>query len=318
MMSYYDIVIALRTQVRKKPKRAICGYDIKGEGGCKDASPFKYISTTPVRAVFDNLLRHTQEGRAEINHFYDTICYHYFRNLKPHQEPLDGCLLKRVTIYKRRATLIPHESILFTLQSEHDGGDEFHLLVERTVDFISSLGFSSKDPLLPKAKYATDTARLVDIVAGIDMVSHKSYGEPMWTLVMPPVDRGFSINLIQLLALLRALRGTNRGTQYNAIDRNCFWLVRMARLVIMRLAEQAGVQVNPDTSRQAEERLGTCGCVRLDGSRSHGSGEALVDDLIRTFEDDYRDFEQCYSDSGNQTLQEQLGGFITSISGCFR
>jgi hypothetical protein len=207
---------------------------------------------------------------------------------------------------------------LFTLQSEHDGGNEFQLLVERTIDVISALGFSSKDPLSAKAKYATDTARLVDIVAGTDMVSRKSYGEPMWTLIMPPANTGFSINVIQLLALLRALRGTNRGMQYNAIDRNCFWLVRMARLTIVRLAEQAGVRLNPDTTRQAEDRLGPCGCVRLDGSRSHGTGEALVDDLIRNFEDDYPGFEQRYSDSSSRTLQEQLGSFVTSISSCFR
>jgi hypothetical protein len=81
-MSYYAIAIALRAQVRKKPERAIC--DRKEEGRCKDASPFKYISTMSVQAVFDNLLMYTEGGKAEINHFYDTICHHYLRNLKPH------------------------------------------------------------------------------------------------------------------------------------------------------------------------------------------------------------------------------------------
>ena len=116
MMSHHTIAIALHAQVRKE-KFALC--DIKEEGGRNEASPFKYISTMSVQAVFDDLLKYTQDGKAEISHFYDTICLHYLSNLKPRQDPLDGCLLERVTIYKRRATLIPHESILVTLRSAH-------------------------------------------------------------------------------------------------------------------------------------------------------------------------------------------------------
>ena len=284
MMSYYTFAIALQVQKR---------FAIK-EGRCKEASPFKYISTVSVRAVFDDLFRHTQGGTAAIEHLYDKICLHYLRNLKylKPQGSLDGCRLERVTIYKRRAPLIPHESILFSLRSDDDG-QEFQILVERTVELKL---FSTS-----ATKYPNDTARMVQIVAGIDVRSRKSYGESMWTLAMPPANTGFTVNLIQLLELLRGLRRTDRGEEYNVIDRNCSWLVRMARLAIIRLAQRAGVRLIPETTRQAEARLGTCSCIRLDGSKSHDLGEELVDQLINESEVEYQDFEQLYYTASRST-----------------
>ncbi|KAF8338663.1 hypothetical protein F5887DRAFT_506149 [Amanita rubescens] len=175
-----------------------------------------------------------------------------------------GCISTIVSVYKRRHG-IQHESMLFTLWSKHDG-KQFRLLVKRTVDLPSILGLSKMSSSGDMLKFANDTALVIQTNATL---SRKSYGEALWTLTMPTTPNTFVINLIQLVLLLRTIRDVDGGQQYSIINRNCFWLVRMARLAI-------------------------CGCVRLDGSRSHDADELSVKQLVDKYETDYRAFMRNY------------------------
>lgn len=232
-----------------------------------------------VQRIFDELST-PDEPNVAISHFYQLTltCY-----LPP--STLDGCLLQTVTIYKRRH-IIQHEAMLFTLWSEHDG-KHFQILVERTIDFPSVLGFSLTRSR--NTKLSNDTARVLQ--AG-DTLIHKSYGDAIWTLTMPGVASRFSINLLQLATLLRTVRQVDRGREYHTIDRNCFWLVRMARLAIICLAQRAHApnQVAIATTEEAEMHLGRCGCIRLDGHRAHDQDD--VQQLVDSYEEVYQELRR--------------------------
>ncbi len=130
----------------------------------------------------------------------------------------------------------------------------------------------------------------------------------------------------QLVALLRAIRMTDRGEQYRIIDRNCFWLVRMARLAIMHLAQNALArgQVLITTTEEAERRLGKCGCVRLDGSTSSHDMDD-VEQVISRYERYCEDFLRSYHVASHIQLFQgytsltlfQVPNTVTSIFSSF-
>lgn len=282
----YGITIALhadseQVQVKKK------GY-IKEDGRCKEASPFLCASTViSVQPILDELLTHN-EGKVVINHFYYLSLAHYLRLPRA---ALDGCLLQTITIYKRQH-IIQHEAILFTLWSEHDSR-HFQILVEQTVDFSLALGF----PLTwaRNKKLANDTVQLLQ--TGNTLI-HRLYGDAIWTLTMPGVTSQtprFSINLLQLATLLRTIRQVGRGQDYHTIDRNCFWLVRMARLAIICLAQRAHAQdqVAIATTEEAEMSLGRCGCICLDGHLLPHDQDN-VEQLVNRYEGGYQELQSNY------------------------
>jgi hypothetical protein len=190
-------------------------------------------------------------------------------------------------------------NLLFTLWSKCDG-KQFRLLVKRTVDLPSILGLSRMSSLSDMLKFANYTAQVIQTGA---TPSQRSYGDAIWTLTMPSTSDTFAINLIQLVLLLRTIRDADGGQQYRTIDRNCFWLVRMARLGIACLAERAHAQdqVTIRGTKRAE-KLGKCGCVRLDGSRSHDADELSVKQLVDKYETDYKAFMRTYHASHLATV----------------
>ncbi|KAF8345480.1 hypothetical protein F5887DRAFT_1192306, partial [Amanita rubescens] len=291
---YYSIAIALHAR-RIQNKSAIC--DIKDEGGCKEASPFHSgcISTMSVQAIFDEVWRSNQ-GKVDVNHLFYLTRSHYLDTPRP---AVDECQLQSVSVYKRRYG-IQHESMLFTLWSKRDG-KQFRLLVERTVDLPSILGLSRMSSSGDMLKFANDTALVIQTNATL---SRKSYGEALWTLTMPTTPNTFVINLIQLVLLLRTIRDVDGGQQYSIINRSCFWLVRMARLAIVCLAQRAHAQDQVTiTHTERAEKLGKqCGCVRSDGSRSHDADELSVGQLVDKYETDYQAFMRNYHASHLATV----------------
>jgi hypothetical protein len=192
----------------------------------------------------------------------DTL-YLLTRAYYPRNDDLNDCLLRTVRVYKR-GFIIQHESVVFTLQSA--SGTEFHLLVDRNLDFTSvlSCSLSSGSSFTDGSwKPALDYARLIQT----EDPPRQLYGERVRTITLPnPPDR-FQVNLLQLAVLLFTIGDTNDGPKYHLTKMNCFWFARMVCEAIWRLARnaQAGDSVMEEFHGN-EGRMGKCLWIRLDGS----------------------------------------------------
>ena len=185
-------------------------------------------------------------------------------NLYPRRLPdLNDYLLRTVRVYKR-GFVIQHESVVFTLRPP--SGTEFHLLVDRNLDFTSILScslFSGSSFPDGSWKPAIDYARPIQT----EEPPHRLYGKRIRTITLPnPLDQ-FQFNLLQLAALLSTIGDTNDGPKYHLTKMNCFWFARTVCEAIWRLARNAQAEDRVMEEFHGNEgRMGKCLGICLDGS----------------------------------------------------
>ena len=249
-MTSYDVQIVI----------AVCEKQAGGDKkeGCLFSS-LPQPSTMSAQLLF-NELSMRPGSRATVDIFYLLTRAYYPRSYYP---DLNDCLLRTVRVYKR-GFVIQHESVVFTLRSA--SGTEFHLLVDRNLDFTSVLscslssGSSSADgSWKPALDYATPIQT--------EEPPRQLYGERVRTITLPHPPDHFQVNLLQLAALLFTIGDTNDGPKYRLTKMNCFWFARTVCEAIWRLARnaQAGDRVMEEFHGD-ESRMGRCLGIRLDGA----------------------------------------------------
>src|SRR6266576_3684620 len=122
-MTSYDVQIVI----------AVCEKQAGGDKkeGCLFSS-LPQPSTMSAQLLFNEL---STRPTATVDTFYLLTRSYY----PTRYHDLNDCLLRTVCVYKR-GFVIQHESVVFTLRSA--SGTEFHLLVDRNLDFTSVLSCS--------------------------------------------------------------------------------------------------------------------------------------------------------------------------------
>ena len=247
-MTSYDVQIVI----------AVCEKQAGGDKkeGCLFSS-LPQPSTMSTQLLFNELLT---RPRATVDTLYLLTRAYYPRN-----DPglANDCLLHTIRIYKR-GFIIQHESVVFTLRSA--SGTEFHLLVDRNLDFTSVLSCSlaSRSSFTDGSwKPAFDYARPIQT----EEPPRKFYGERVRTITLPNPPDQFQVNLLQLAALLSTIGDTNDGLKYHLTKMNCFWFARTVCEAIWRLARNAQAKDRVMEEFHGNEgRMGKCLWIRLDGS----------------------------------------------------